>query len=113
MNASDDLIRRQGVLNSLNKYRIEKMSEGKDVSLVWECIDKVLQEPSAQAEPTFEQIKKYCERRCLMIIGNEFYHDLITACSAPPEWLIDRAELFNRLAGVKTLEEAFAIIQNM
>lgn len=46
-----DLISRQGLLNALNKYRIEKMSEGKDVSLVWECIDKVLQEPSAQPKP--------------------------------------------------------------
>lgn len=44
----DDLISRQGMCDSLNKYRIEKMLEGKDVSLVWECIDKVLQEPSAQ-----------------------------------------------------------------
>lgn len=46
----DDLISRQGTCDSLNKYRIEKMLEGKDVSLVWECIDKVLQEPSAQVE---------------------------------------------------------------
>lgn len=46
----DDLISRQGTCDSLNKYRIEKMLEGKDVSLVWECIDKVLQEPSAQPD---------------------------------------------------------------
>ena len=51
MNASDDLISRQGLLRTLNKYRIEKLLEGKDISLVWECIDKVLQEPSAQPEP--------------------------------------------------------------
>ena len=50
MNASDDLISRQGLLRTLNKYRIEKLLEGKDISLVWECIDKVLQEPSAQSE---------------------------------------------------------------
>ena len=49
-----DLISRQGMCDSLNKYRIEKMLEGKDVSLVWECIDKVLQEPSAQPENTCE-----------------------------------------------------------
>ena len=82
---SKDLISRQGMLNSLNKHRIAKMIEGKDVTLVWECIDKVLQEPSAQPEPTFEQIKEYCERRCMTIITNYLYHDLTTAYSAQSE----------------------------
>ena len=45
-----DLIDRQAAIDALNKYRIEKMVEGKDVSLVWECIDKVLQEPSAHPD---------------------------------------------------------------
>ena len=66
---SKDLISRQGMLNSLNKHRIAKMIEGKDVTLVWECIDKVLQEPSAQAErrwiPCSERLPK--DDRCVLI----------------------------------------------
>lgn len=46
-----DLISRSGMVDSLTKYRIEKMLEGKNVSLVWECIDKVLQQPSIDAVP--------------------------------------------------------------
>ena len=64
-----DLISRQGMCDSLNKYRIEKTLEGKDVSLVWECIDKVLQEPSAQPE----QAVKDC-RNCKHGKYND-YHD--------------------------------------
>ena len=41
--------------------------------------------PSAQAEPTFKQIKEYCERRGLTVITNDLYHGLITEYSAPPE----------------------------
>ena len=36
-------------------------------------------------EPTFEQIKEYCHKRCMTIITNDLYHDLITAYSAQPE----------------------------
>lgn len=49
-----DLISRQATIDMLTKLRIEKMQEGKDVSLVWECLDKVMQVPSAQPE-----LKKY------------------------------------------------------
>lgn len=41
--------------------------------------------PEEVQEPTFEQIKEYCHRRCLTIITNDLYHDLITAYSAQPE----------------------------
>ena len=43
-----DLISRQAAIDALTKLRIEKMQEGKDVSLVWKCLDEVLQVPSVQ-----------------------------------------------------------------
>ena len=44
------LIDADAVIDALTKLRIEKMQEGKDVSLVWECLDKVMQAPTAQPE---------------------------------------------------------------
>ena len=43
----NDLISRQTAIEALTKLRIEKMQEGKDVSLVWKCLDEVLQVPTA------------------------------------------------------------------
>lgn len=54
-----DCISRQGMCDSLNKYRIEKMLEGNDVSLVWDCIDKVLQEPSAQHDVSERKVGEW------------------------------------------------------
>lgn len=44
------LIDADAVIDALTKLRIEKMQEGKDVSLVWECLDKVMQVPTAQPD---------------------------------------------------------------
>lgn len=159
-----DLIERQGAIDALNgNVRVMGRETAQAVmEYIRECAGRICSLPSAQVEPTFEQVKEYCKKRSLTIITNDLYHGLITEYSAPPErltdddfetirihlnaykeglWnqgrleeaedyqriidrfmsfasaqperMIDRAELFNRLAGVKTLEEAFAIIQNM
>lgn len=50
MSNTNDLISRQATIDTLTKLRIEKMQEGKEVSLVWECLDKLMQEPSARSE---------------------------------------------------------------
>ena len=77
----DDLISRQGICDSLNKYRIEKMIEGKDVSLVWECIDKVLQEPPAQPEITLESAIDFLHK-----IGWLQEHDRIMSEQKMGKW---------------------------
>lgn len=77
----DDLISRRGICDSLNKYRIEKMIEGKDVSLVWECIDKVLQEPPAQPEITLESAIDFLHK-----IGWLQEHDRIMSEQKTGKW---------------------------
>lgn len=78
----DDLISRQETCDSLNKYRIEKMLEGKDISLVWECIDKVLQEPSAQSDITLESAVDYLHN-----IGWLQEHDRIMSERKTGQWV--------------------------
>ena len=63
-----------------------------------DAIRQIKTVPSTQTKPTFEQIKEYCDRRCLTIIANEFYYDLITTYSAQPErkngrWLMGKCSL--------------------
>lgn len=44
----DDTISRQATIDALNKKRIETMEKGKDVNLIWECLDAVAQVPSVE-----------------------------------------------------------------
>ena len=44
---------KQAVIDALNKKRIETMEKGKDVNLIWECLDVVAQLPSVQPERNF------------------------------------------------------------
>lgn len=51
------------------------------------------------SEPTWEQVKKYCHRRCLMIVDEEYFHRLFV----PLNWL----EIFEKNHGQETrLQEA-------
>ena len=45
-----DLIDRQAAIDALDRMRREYMSKGRDVLIVWECEDVLLQLPSAQPE---------------------------------------------------------------
>lgn len=45
-----DIISRQAAIDALNKKRIETMEKGKDVNLIWECLDAVAQVPSVERE---------------------------------------------------------------
>ncbi len=84
----DDLISRRAAINALDRKK-DKNAKGDMAgfynTIIQNDIDALMQLPSKQAKPTFEQIKEYCERRCLTIITNDLYHDLITEYSAPPE----------------------------
>lgn len=54
---------------------------------------------NAISEPTWEQVTKYCRRRCLMIISEEYFHRLCV----PLVWL----EKFEEKHGQETrLQEA-------
>ena len=97
----DDLISRKAAIDALKRKK-DKNAKGDMAgfynTIIQNDIDALMQLPSKQAKPTFEQIKEYCDRRCLTIIANEFYHDLITTYSAQPErkngrWLMGKCSL--------------------
>lgn len=83
-----DLINRQMALDAIRAMQTYKLHEGDDMLLIdkAEAQTELMLLPSAQPEPTFEQIKEYCYRRCMTIITNELYYHLTTAYSAQPEY---------------------------
>lgn len=48
---------------------------------VMECINKV---PTVDAEPTEEQVKEYCRKRCLAIVDSELFDEMQARWSAEP-----------------------------
>ena len=59
----NDLISRQAAIDSI----MEEPSEARYPAYYAE---KIKQLPSAQPEPTLEQIEEYCHKRCLSIVDN-------------------------------------------
>lgn len=57
------------------------------------------------AEPTFEQIKEYCERRCMKIISNDFYYALLRSYTQPTlyGYNIEHLELIARILEIEGL----------
>ena len=72
----NDLISRQEVIDLLrDEYNWDEcgqyiIPDGQYV------IPDIMKLPSAQPEPTLEQIEEYCRKRCLVILTSEFYNEI-------------------------------------
>jgi hypothetical protein len=76
----DSLISRQSAIDHLKKRLYETaLNNVSDADLYQEIADNridiwVNEMPSAQPEPTLEQIEEYCHKRCLSIVDNALLH---------------------------------------
>ena len=51
------------------------------LNVLTEVRDRIEALPSAQSEITEEQVKEYCEKRCLVVLSADFFHHLQSAQS--------------------------------
>ena len=84
-----DYISRQAAIKALTKLRIEKMQEGKDVSLVWECLDKVLQVPTAQPQTEWNNHTVAC------LLAELFGDACACNYNGIDEWLPEKCEVID------------------
>lgn len=67
----DDLISRQAAIDALCEAGLINYQATGDGNGMIHAINVIKGLPSAQPEPTFEQIKEYCRKRCLSIVDSE------------------------------------------
>ena len=63
----DDLISRQAAIDRA----VSIPMFGRDVKMV--AVSEIKNLPSAQPEPTYEQVEEYCKKRCLHVVTADFF----------------------------------------
>ena len=71
----DDLISRRKAIDAT----WEEPSYTDPLNVLTEVRDRIEALPSAQSEITEEQVKEYCEKRCLVVLSADFFHHLQSA----------------------------------
>ena len=70
----NELIERQAAIDALkNRWKKTRNYEGIGDDIAEECELYLKQVPSAQPEPTYEQVEEYCKRRCLHVVTDDFF----------------------------------------
>ena len=85
---NDDLISRKSAIDEVKRLHDVALANWKETRISANTmIDALKDLPSAQLEPTLEQIEEYCHKRCLSIVDNALLHKYAqpaTSCSEFP-----------------------------
>jgi hypothetical protein len=72
---NDDLISRKAAIDEVKRLHDVAWANWKETRISANTmIDALKDLPSAQPEPTLEQIEEYCHKRCLSIVDNALLH---------------------------------------
>jgi hypothetical protein len=80
---NDDLISRKAAIDEVKRLHDVAWANWKETRISANTmIDALKDLPSAQPEPTLEQIEEYCHKRCLSIVDNALLHKYAQAETA-------------------------------
>ena len=102
-----DKINRQAVIDELRRFKPEIIPYEKARIYVEETVktmyDRVVELPTIQPEPTYEQVEEYCKRRCLHVVTDDFFR----IAQPEPQWIPceDCKRRCKRWENLKTLQE--------
>lgn len=65
----------------IEQYILNNCSDNEEINAIY---GEIINAPTVEAEPTFEQIEEYCRKRCLVVVDGALFNEMKSRWSAEP-----------------------------